>query len=82
MSRLDGGSLLGSRGGALRGRGMVGAAVYQNKWRQALIGVERDLPPYVCGGHAGDTCDRRLSERAFRWARGLPIISLPSQERG
>ena len=58
MSCLDGGSLLGSRGGALRGGEMVGAAVYHNEWRQALIGVERDLPPYVCGGHEGDTCDR------------------------
>ncbi len=46
MSDLDGGSLLGSRGDAIRGGEMAGAAVCQNGWRQVLSGVRtrRSLP--------------------------------------
>ncbi len=80
MSCLDGGSLLGSRGGALRGGEMVGAAVYQNEWRQALLVQRGTRRPMFAEVTKGETCDRRLSERALRWARGMPVISLPSHE--
>lgn len=69
MSGLDGGACPDRAGVRSCDRGIWQAPPSTHEWRQVLTGVDEDLP-LIAVVTAGDTCDRRLSGRALRWARG------------